>query len=306
MSKIKSYFNYIAGNITTILKFLSSDQYIFVDGYPHTKNFGDALGTPIVEFLSHKKVLPSKNISRFLFHLLKFRNYAVVGSILQWVKNQSIVWGAGFISDQNIERISVPSTVFAVRGPKSREVYLKNNIPCPEVYGDPALLLPLMYYPEVSKKFKFGIIPHYFDYNHPWINEVRQRKDVLIIDLMVYTDYQLIVNQILSCESILSTSLHGLIVSDAYRIPNLHITLSDKVVGAGFKFEDYYRSVGKTMQGIINPVHLKLEDLDFSSQMIRIDLKKLIKACPFIVPEKLVILIDLLEQNTEFAHLNAE
>ena len=48
-----------------------------------------------------------------------------------------------------------------------------------------------------------------------------------------------------SCELIFSSSLHGLIVADSFGIPNIHMELSDKLVGGNFKFEDYYSSVDK-------------------------------------------------------------
>ncbi|NGM63425.1 polysaccharide pyruvyl transferase family protein [Sphingobacterium sp. SGG-5] len=298
------HIKYLAEMPKTLLKYIfNQSKFVFVDGFPHTKNFGDALGTPIVEFLSGKKVLPSKNISRFVFHSLGFKNYAVVGSILQWVKNNCIVWGAGFISDKNCGKISKPASVLAVRGPKSREIYLNHNIQCPEIYGDPALLLPLMYYPRHSKRFKFGIIPHYYDYDHPWVSKMRKRNDVLVIDLMVFTNYQLIVDQILSCENILSTSLHGIIVADAYRIPNLHITLSDKIFGGDFKFQDYYLSVNRKQHIAVSPILLDIDTIEIEKEDIKIDLRKLIAICPFVTSEKREVLIKMIEDENKFFHL---
>lgn len=45
---------------------------------------------------------------------------------------------------------------------------------------------------------------------------------------------------------ILSSSLHGLVVSDAFGIPNQWLEFSDNVVGAGFKFRDYADGIGRT------------------------------------------------------------
>lgn len=46
--------------------------------------------------------------------------------------------------------------------------------------------------------------------------------------------------QIASCDFIVSTAMHGLIAADSLGIPNKWIEVSDKVEGNGYKFKDYY------------------------------------------------------------------
>lgn len=301
MGRIKNYYHFIIGNFSTMAKVkLYKHKYIFVDGFPHTKNFGDALNTPLVEFLSGKEVLPSKNISRFFYSIFSFKNYAVIGSILQWMKDGSEVWGAGFITEK--EKVIVPSKIYAVRGPKTRAIYLSKCIECPEIFGDPALLFPLIYNPHIIKKYTFGIIPHYYDYENPWIELMRKRDDVLIIDLMVRTDYTKVIDQILQCEKILSSSLHGVIISDAYHIPNRQIQLSNKVIGSEFKFADYYLSVGRSVQKAINPAEHDLLEIEYSNE-IKIDLRKLVLVCPFVKEDIKLNLLHQLNTSQEFSHL---
>lgn len=60
-----------------------------------------------------------------------------------------------------------------------------------------------------------------------------------------------VVDQITSCERIVSTSLHGVIVANAYGIPARWAVVSDAseaISGDGTKFEDYFRSVGLPVQ----------------------------------------------------------
>ena len=52
----------------------------------------------------------------------------------------------------------------------------------------------------------------------------------------------------------MSSSLHGLIVSDSFHIPNVHIKLYDygeRMYGDGYKFADYYSSFSKKDEPIL-------------------------------------------------------
>lgn len=60
------------------------------------------------------------------------------------------MWGAGVIDDAK-ELPAHPKKVLAVRGPLSRKYLLDRGIECPAVYGDPALLVPKVYHPSVTK-----------------------------------------------------------------------------------------------------------------------------------------------------------
>ena len=123
------------------IKFLifPEDKYILVEGYPESRNFGDALNIPLIKLLSGKKVIFSKYVNS----KPAMKRYSVIGSVLQSIPEQSIVWGSGMISDMEINK-KLPTDIYAVRGPKSRNILKKNGYNCPQVYGDPALLLPLI------------------------------------------------------------------------------------------------------------------------------------------------------------------
>ena len=174
----------------------------------------------------------------------------------------------------------------AVRGPLSREALLKAGIECPEVYGDPALLLPRFFNPPVSKCYEIGIVPHYIDKGHPWVEQYKGNPRVLIID--VESGIGSFVRAVKSCKVILSSSLHGLICADAYGIPNVWIKLSDIVLGGDFKFRDYRLSINAEEPSPIDVRSAPSLDETISKaelHELRIDLRKLLLTCPFLHPE---------------------
>ena len=119
------------------------------------------------------------------------------------------------------------------------------------------------------------------------IKKIRETQtDILIIDLAHYEKWTDVIDQICSCEIIASSSLHGLIVSDAYNIPNCWITLSGKISGGLFKFYDYFSSVNRKDS---EPIKIeKISDLlQVYKQVslwksIEIDTDEIIKCCPFL------------------------
>ena len=165
-------------------------------------------------------------------------NYLAAGSIIHHASKHSIVWGSGIIDHEQ----SIQNADFrAVRGPETRKHLLELGYNCPEVYGDPALLMPLVYNPQVKKKYKIGIIPHYHDYSQvqEWY---KNDAEILVIDLMTL-DVEEVTRQILSCEKTISSSLHGVIVSHAYQIPSVWVKFSEKIFGNDIKYKDYLESV---------------------------------------------------------------
>jgi hypothetical protein len=169
--------------------------------------------------------------------LFKKSYLMAIGSILQYATDRATVWGSGIISKKDTPGAA---TYCAVRGPLSRKRILELGHSCPEVYGDPALLLPDIYNPNVQKTYDLGIIPHYVDYKRA--QEI-YGDSLPVIDLMTH-DFLATTDQILSCKAIISSSLHGVIVAHAYGIPAIWVRFSDKLSGDNTKYADYFLSVG--------------------------------------------------------------
>lgn len=219
-------------------------------------NFGDAINPYLIEklgedvhviYVSNRPLKESfmfvqhelRNLRKpnmgYIWRLLKRNNFAYcIGSVLENSRKGNIIWGSGFMNyGQTIEG----GTIFAVRGKETlkRLVELGFNENCK--IGDPAILLPLVYNPIVDKEYDVGIIPH--------VNELPFFKlnysNNYIIDLNT-DNIESVIDNILSCKLILSSSLHGIIVAHAYGIPAIWLKYGN--IGTdGFKFHDYFSSV---------------------------------------------------------------
>ncbi len=252
---------------------------------PEFYNLGDDLNRILMGLISGKKVIPYKYsyVSRFR----KKINYLCIGSVISQLTNeQTIIWGSGVLSP-DLPLVHKPWQVLAVRGPLSRKYLLKHGVDCPEVYGDPALLLPRYYQPRsTGKKYRVGIIPHYTDKKNALLDLYRQEDGVYIFDVQHYGNYKLFIDTVCSCEFIISSSLHGLIISDSYGIPNVWVEFSSGIIGGRFKFEDYFLSVQRSLTNF--PIELKsfkpIHELQGFQQEWRaplLDINELIKCCPF-------------------------
>ena len=237
----------------------------------HKPNWGDELNKTLVKVISGKDPVYVDDPD--------VHHHLCVGSILRWAHKNTTVWGSGFISAN--DKILEQSDIRAVRGPLSRKKLLKAGFECPEVYGDPALLYSRFYKPQVSKKYKIGIIPHYVDQQNPWLNNFKKLKGVKIINILD-PSINRFVAEINQCELILSSSLHGLICADSYGVPSYWIKMSNGVIGNGYKFMDYFASVNRPdKKPILISEDTKISNMKFHDYKISIDLDLLYDACPF-------------------------
>ena len=254
-------------------------------------NFGDELSKFIVENVSGKKVKWINPLKQSFFQRNFVKNYLAVGSILHFGAKNSHFWGSGLIDT----KINAPNAkYYAVRGRFTRKELLSRGFKVPDIYGDPGLLTPLYYKNEIAnKKYVLGIIPHYLEVEEmlEQSHSLNLSNEIKIINLR--NDVETVLEDILSCENIVSSSLHGIIVPQAYDIPTLRVEFSDKVIGDGIKFNDYFDSVGIEYY---NPLFINWKKINLKSLMsytqtkskfsrIKKDLSKiqddLINACPF-------------------------
>ena len=200
-------------------------------------NFGDELGPVIAQAMLGRPVEKSNDMSQPVF--------SVIGSISQNLAPGSHVWGSGIM----IYQLRTDNLhIHAVRGPRTEGFYrgivpMKETIP----WGDPALLLPDFYQPKPLPELagKTGFVPHW-----SWWDIYSDQQDELEIfhdiHLINPTDsWESVVDQIVACDRIISSSLHGLIIADAYHRPNLWLREELYAHLPDLKFRDYFESISR-------------------------------------------------------------
>lgn len=207
-------------------------------------NFGDAITPEIFKhFNIEHEIVPSARLADAL----------CIGSVISScnLKNDMIVLGSG--SMKSGERLNPRSDFRFVRGPLTRKNIINSGGNCPEIYGDPALLLPL-FCEESKKEHDIGIIPHYVDYE-----DMKKEFSKFNVIQVLNEDPLSVAKEITKCRSIISTSLHGIIAAHAYGIPAGWLRYSDRLAGDDVKFSDHFSSMG-----IETYMATKIYDVKFS------------------------------------------
>lgn len=233
-------------------------------------NFGDYLSLKLVERIVQSPLRTYKKKTKN-----PEKKLLAIGSILYFANHGDVIWGAGMtpkrplIADYSFSRLDVR----AVRGPLTRKFLLENfHIACPAVYGDPALLIPY-FFPEFKRKENpsrdYIIIPHYTERN------LFPKTDPHIV---YPTDpWDEVVEAILDSRFVISSSLHGIIVAEAFGIPArmLRVTENEQVL----KYQDYYLGTNRPNFQYASSIETALEM--GGEPPFQCDLKSLYESFPF-------------------------
>lgn len=128
-----------------------------------------------------------------------------------------------------------------VRGPLSAHVLRRHKV---SYITDPAAIVPLYFQPEVARKTtRLGYVPYFMSPDH--VNQaIAQAIGAKIISPTL--PVQSFINEIASCEKILSEAMHGAILADAYRIPWAGCRMISGLFEGSttlFKWEDWMQSM---------------------------------------------------------------
>lgn len=243
-------------------------------------NFGDELSLYLVEKIT------GKNFSRATRY--EDDKLVAIGSILSRdiLYTRSYVWGSGTLTRQAFEKkpfqlfplnrmlkrtineirrlpppcdllaenpffVQKKAVICAVRGPRTRDLLLKEGVKCPAIYGDPAIVLPKFYAPKAKSKYPIGLILHHSQENL-FDKYALEELGIHLISILREGAEQLeeFIDEVASCERVFTSSLHGLIVAQAYGVPAQWLQMAGQPIHEDecHKFYDYLQGANQIEQ----------------------------------------------------------
>lgn len=170
------------------------------------------------------------------------------GSLLEHIPPlwDGTILGTGkLFGDSRLSLYTYTAKILALRGPLSAA-----GVRGDYAIGDPGLLADELVDDDVeSREYDLGVVPHWSDpgllareewYNRKWTTSV----------IVPTLDNPLdVVRQIGRCKKIVTSSLHGIIVADAFGIPRrLEYAPALEAEGGKFKFLDYSHSINAPLE----------------------------------------------------------
>lgn len=195
--------------------------------WKEVQNFGDSLTHTLLNSMNVPHIWSPPSEADLI----------ITGSILEHLPCcwPGTVIGAGALFE-NSDLHLYHTNIKAVRGPLTSE-----RLPNPSSYaiGDPGLLAPSLIDSQ-RVIHELGVVPHWADttlYNRfPYGHLIDPRNGAIFV-----------LKEIARCKRIISSSLHGIIVADAFGIPRQAcLPPNAKKEGGDFKFRDYAASINTT------------------------------------------------------------
>ncbi|MFQ3612352.1 MAG: polysaccharide pyruvyl transferase family protein [Cyanobacteriota bacterium] len=206
--------------------------------YSRPNNFGDLLGPLIVE-----RVLAQRGVTRKIRTTgdpdSANQSLLTVGSILHFAKNGDIIWGSGRNGKISSEEHRFSNLdVRMLRGPLTHVFLAERGVFAPKIFGDPGLLVGYLF-------------PEYLALRNTRIHKItvisNLNDGILNVQptmLKSPTDsLSSILRRIAQSELVISSSLHGIVVAEAFGVP---VRVLKSSAEPSFKYEDYFLGTGRS------------------------------------------------------------
>lgn len=226
----------------------AKEKEINLEWWKASLNIGDTLAKVVYEYmLKYYKLEPHTKVKKTI-HL------NAIGSIIALRNYDAVIWGSGLHRTATINNLVrhrnyVKYDIRAVRGPITEKMLEATGYKCPHIYGDPAIIMPLIYTPSnVEKEYEVSIILHYTKSSSA---KELEEKGYHIIDVNT-NNYKYFIDEILKSKIVISSSLHGIILAETYGVQA--IFLRDGVENEEMKFYDWYFSTERYSVIALNSV----------------------------------------------------
>lgn len=214
------------------------------DGSP-VANFGDLLGPELVaRIVAGRDPAPLDGTPRALVS---------VGSVLHLAPERAVVWGTGVNGKSLPARGSFPGAldVRSVRGPWTRRYLRWLGHDVPDVYGDPALLVPYLM-PELAGLVRAPrrdvlFVPNLNDRDE--LSTQARALGVLVQDPR--DQLHSVLARIAASRFVVGSSLHAVVVAEALGVPARFVASEHE---HPFKYHDYLAGTGRWSEPVARTV----------------------------------------------------
>ena len=221
---------------------------------PYNGNFGDQLNIylidKLIKILNLDIYINPINLATTQKYDKTLKTFSFLGSIMHLLPSNIDVIGTGVNPNNN--NISPSLNIISLRGELSKNYlidekkYKIGNV----ILGDPALLIPRLFSEWVEplptrNNCEIGFIPHFNDIEH--VNKHRDVFKKLNIEIY-YPNQELlnVINFIRSKKTIISSSLHGIIVSEMLNKDVKWIMYNESLKSESeLKYLEYFNSTGR-------------------------------------------------------------
>lgn len=198
------------------------------------ENLGDWLALPIYDYMTSRYHLDkNKKVG-------KTKHLYTIGSLIMMGHQNATIWGSGILNSEQAVSIGQRTAyrvldVRCVRGPETLQKLKENGIDVSKCkIGDPGVLMPLIYQPkEYEHKREYSVLIH---------KNLRKEKVENEIEILT-DDWKKTIDEIYNSKLIISSTLHGIILAEAYGVPAIMLNKIEK--NDRFKYDDYYHSTGR-------------------------------------------------------------
>ena len=202
--------------------------------WKRSTNIGDLLAPVIYNWMLSRQGLDADAGINRTVHLLTLGSILAEGRI----PVDATVWGTGLHHFSGIAKLAryskiVKLDIRALRGPVTAYALKFCGYPFPEIYGDPAILMPLIHPCAKEEKYEYTVIRHFKSAGQP------QVENVHYLDTRT-DDIDFFIREICSSRLVISSSLHGIILAESYGIPA--VFLQENMEEELIKYHDWYYS----------------------------------------------------------------